>query len=182
MKEYTWSGARERERRCREARTPKSDFEEDERDENDGEKRRRRKKDDAHVSGTVLFGESIFGLVLESSFILKRYFASKTYLKTDDSVRGTRAEREKTLFDRRFRRFRRRARYINKLALVKKARVHVAMKMHPRRTVATHIQNSVWDLEKRPAFSFNRRLTLSKILSHTGAKAMEEEIRNSLVA
>ena len=72
---------------------------------------------------------------------------------------------------------------INKLALAKKARVHVAMKMHPRRTVATHVQNSVWDLEKRPAaFSFNRRLTLSKILSHTGAKAMEEEIRNSLVA
>ena len=73
--------------------------------------------------------------------------------------------------------------YINKLALAKKARVHVAMKMHPRRTVATHVQNSVWDLEKRPAaFSFNRRLTLSKILSHTGAIAMEEEIRNSLVA
>ena len=55
------------------------------------------------------------------------------------------------------------------------------MNAHPRRTVAMHVQNRVWDLENL-LVSFNRRLTRFKILSHRGANAMEEEMRKSLVA
>jgi len=74
--------------------------------------------------------------------------------------------------------------------LAKKANVHAAMNAHPRRTVAMHVQNRVWDLENLgvvflpppKSVSFNRRLTRFKILSHRGANAMEEERRKSLVA
>ena len=65
--------------------------------------------------------------------------------------------------------------------MAKKANVHAAMNAHPRRTVAMHVQNRVWDLENL-LVSFNRRLTRFKILSHRGANAMEEEMRKSLVA
>ena len=65
--------------------------------------------------------------------------------------------------------------------MAKKANVHAAMNAHPRRTVAMHVQNRVWDLENL-LVSFNRRLTRFKILSHRGANAMEEEMRKTLVA